>query len=162
LSLTGCLALSTPCDADVTGTGTFAQGFSFPTALQNTGLPNVIFNFESGITGVAWGVQYFDASILAPDAVASNNGASPLVGNLIAASVLQRQSLRAGFGTGTGAGPVGAAGHGTWVLGLDHAALPPPTQSNQVEAVCSLGRGGGRLSVPKTASLHGSNFRILN
>ena len=88
LSLGGCLALSTPCDAviNVTGTGSFAQAFAFPTADQQPGLPNILFNFVSA-SGVAYGAQYFEASILAPFAVASNNGTNPLVGDLFASSV---------------------------------------------------------------------------
>ena len=134
LSLTGCLALSTPCDAvvDVTGTGTFAQGFSFPTALQNTGLPNVIFNFGSGITGVAWGVQYFDASILAPDAVASNNGASPLVGNLIAASV-------------SSAAPIGGEIHNILFDCSDNLCTPDSVPVPEPGSLALLGTGLGSL-----------------
>lgn len=88
LSLQGCLAAATPCDAviNVTGTGSFAQAFAFPTADQQPGLPNILFNFVNA-SGVAFGAQYFDASILAPFAVASNNGSNPLVGNLFASSV---------------------------------------------------------------------------
>ncbi len=89
LSLAGCLALATPCDfvINVTGVGTFAQAFSFPTADNIPGLPNGLFNFGSGITGVEWGKQIFDASILAVDAVGSNNGAGALVGDLVVDSV---------------------------------------------------------------------------
>jgi choice-of-anchor A domain-containing protein len=52
LSLAGCLALATPCDAvvDVTGTGAFTQHFAFPASSQIPGLPNLIFNFENATT----------------------------------------------------------------------------------------------------------------
>ncbi|MGH7116200.1 MAG: collagen-binding domain-containing protein [Stellaceae bacterium] len=93
LSFEGCLAgaaaaTPTPCDAviNVIGSGPFAQNFTFPTPLQNTGLPNVIFNFENA-SSVKWGLHYFDASILAPFAVAGTNGSGPLIGNLVASSV---------------------------------------------------------------------------
>ncbi|HEY3908588.1 MAG TPA: collagen-binding domain-containing protein [Stellaceae bacterium] len=90
----GCIGAGT-CDTviDVTGTGTFTQGFSFPTADNIPGLPNVIFNFENA-TGVEWGApSNFDASILAVDAIGSNNGSSPLVGNLVVSSVLATAPL---------------------------------------------------------------------
>ena len=57
LSLAGCLRRGpTPCDGvvNVTGTGTFAQDFAFPTADNIPGLPNLLFNFVSA-TGVEWG-----------------------------------------------------------------------------------------------------------
>jgi PEP-CTERM motif len=89
LHLGGCLAGPTPCDAviNVTGTGTFVQAFKFPVTADIPGLENVLFNFESA-TGVEWGNPgNFDASILAPDAVGSNNGSAPLVGTLVIDSV---------------------------------------------------------------------------
>jgi hypothetical protein len=91
LSLAGCLAAATPCDGVVNVTGTFAQDFAFPTADNIPGLPNLLFNFVSA-TGVEWGEGGdFDASILAPDAVGSNNGSDPLVGTLVVDSVSSTQ-----------------------------------------------------------------------
>lgn len=90
----GCIGAGT-CDTaiDVTGTGTFTQGFSFPVGDNVPGLPNVIFNFENA-TGVEWGApSNFDASILAVDAIGSNNGSNPLVGNLVVSSVLATAPL---------------------------------------------------------------------
>ncbi len=90
----GCIGAGT-CDTviNVTGTGTFTQGFMFPGGDNIPGLPNVIFNFV-GATGVEWGgPSNFDASILAVDAIGSNNGNGPLVGNLVVGSVLATAPL---------------------------------------------------------------------
>jgi PEP-CTERM motif len=90
----GCIGAGT-CDTviNVIGTGTFTQGFSFPVGDNIPGLPNLIFNFV-GATGVEWGApSNFDASILAVDAVGSNNGSNPLVGNLVVSSVLATAPL---------------------------------------------------------------------
>lgn len=80
LGFAGCLAGPTPCDAviNVTGTGTFTQGFNYGALLA--GQSNLIWNFEdaSGVSvnGAWW------ASILDP--LGSITAASDITGNVIA------------------------------------------------------------------------------
>jgi choice-of-anchor A domain-containing protein len=89
LMLAGCLALATPCDAviNVTGAGSFTQGFNWGTI--GTPQQNLIFNFEDA-SSLTINNQWF-SSILAPLADIENSAA--INGNVVANTVGAAGSL---------------------------------------------------------------------
>ena len=84
LVFAGCLAPTnpTPCDAviNVTGSGTFTQGFNY--GALTSAQSNLIWNFESGITGVTIEDSTWFASVLATNAMVT--ATHVIEGNVIA------------------------------------------------------------------------------